>query len=72
MKQSQVTKTIALLKEQPAIYTSGFNRLAVLPKRVRRDINLACILRGETNNNSMITFFESLTEDEYINWLKNA
>ena len=72
MNQAQVTKTIKLLEEQPAIYTTGFNRMAVLPQRVRRDINIACVLRGESNTNSMKIFLESLTEQEYINWLKNA
>jgi hypothetical protein len=72
MTASQITKTLAAVNAQPAEYSLGFKRLTVLPKRVRQDISLACILRGESNDMSMKAFLNELTEQEYINWLRLA
>jgi len=44
----------------------------VLPIRVRKNINLACILKGENNNLSMKDFLNNLTNQEFINFLKFA
>lgn len=72
MKQATITKTLKKVNDQPKEYSLGFRRLTVLPKRVRANINMACILRGESNDNSMKDFLNGLTEQEYINWLKLA
>ena len=71
MNSATITKTLNNLATQPKNYSLGFRRITVLPKRVRTAINLACILNGETNNNSMIAFLNGLNETEYINWLKD-
>ena len=71
MTTATITKVLANIKNQSSIYSLSFKRLAALPVRVRKKINLACILKGETNDNSMKDFLGSLTEKEFINWLKN-
>jgi hypothetical protein len=72
MTQGAITKTLARLNNQPSNYSIGFRRLTVLPKRVRKNINMTCVLKGESNDNSMKDFFNELTEQEYINWLRLA
>lgn len=72
MKTAEITKTINKVNAQPVEYSLGFRRLTVLPVRVRRNINLACVLKGESNDNSMKEFLNTLTEQEFINWLKLA
>lgn len=72
MKTAEITKTVNKVNAQPVEYSLGFKRLTVLPVRVRRNINLACVLKGENNDNSMKEFLNTLTEQEFINWLKLA
>ena len=72
MKTATITKTLKKVEAQPKEYSLGFKRLTVLPDRVRKNINLACIMKGEINDNSMKEFFNNITEQEYINWLKLA
>lgn len=72
MTNATITKTIKKVAEQPSNYSLGFKRLTVLPTRVRKNINLACIMKGENNDNSMKEFLNNLTEQEFINWLKLA
>lgn len=72
MKTAEITKTVNKVNAQPVEYSLGFKRLTVLPVRVRRNINLACVLKGESNDNSMKEFLNTLTEQEFINWLKLA
>ena len=72
MKTAEITKTVNKVNAQPVEYSLGFRRLTVLPIRVRRNINLACVLKGESNDNSMKEFLNTLTEQEFINWLKLA
>ena len=72
MTTATITKTLAKVNAQPTEYSLGFRRLTVLPVRVRRNVNLACVLKGESNDNSMKEFLNNLTEQEFINWLKIA
>lgn len=70
MTSLTITKTLKKVELQPTEYSLGFRRLTVLPTRVRKNINLSCILKGEINDNSIKEFLNNLTEKEYINWLK--
>ena len=72
MTTATITKTLAKINAQPLNYSLGFRRLTVLPLRVRRNIILACVLKGESNQNSTKEFLNNLTEQEFINWLKVA
>lgn len=72
MTTSTITKTLAKVNAQSLDYSLGFRRLTVLPVRVRKNLNLACILKGENNDNSIKDFLNNLTEQEFINWLKIA
>ena len=63
---------LAKVNAQPLNYSIGFKRLTVLPLRVRRNINLTCVLKGESNDNSIKEFLNNLNEQEFINWLKSA
>jgi hypothetical protein len=72
MTSAIITKTLAKVNNQNSEYSLGFRRLTVLPLRVRRKINLACVLKGESNDNSMKAFLNELTEQEFIKWLKLA
>ena len=72
MTTATITKTLKKVEAQPKEYSLGFRRLTVLPTRVRKSINLACIMKGESNDNSMKEYLNNLTEQEYINWLRLA
>ena len=72
MTTATITKTLAKVNAQPSEYSLGFKRLTSLPVRVRHNVNLACVLKGEINDNSMKEFLNNLTEQEFINWLKVA
>lgn len=72
MKSATITKTLAKVSAQPKEYSLGYKRLHCLPVRVRSNINMTCVLKGESNDNSMKDFLNTLTEQEYINWLKLA
>lgn len=72
MTTATITKTLAKVNAQPTEYSLGFRRLTVLPVRVRQNVNLACVLKCESNDNSMKEFLNNLTEQEFINWLKVA
>tara|TARA_R110000823_G_scaffold310803_1_gene435911 strand:- start:63 stop:281 length:219 start_codon:yes stop_codon:yes gene_type:complete len=72
MTTSTITKILAKVNAQPLNYSIGFKRLTVLPLRVRRNINLTCVLKGESNDNSIKEFLNNLNEQEFINWLKSA
>lgn len=69
MTTATITKTLSKIESQPTEYSLGFRRLTSLPIRIRKNINLACILKGENNDNSMKEFLNTLTEQEFINWL---
>ena len=70
MTTATITKTLAKVNAQPSEYSLGFRRLSVLPLRVRQNIILACVLRGENDTDSMKEFLNDLSEQEFINWLK--
>ena len=70
MRTIEITKIVNKVNAQPVEYSLGFKRLTVLPIRVRRNINLACVLKGENNDNSMKEFLNTLSEQEFINWLR--
>lgn len=72
MTTATITKTLNKLNLQNKNYSLGFNRFSVLPTRVRKAINLAHLLNtGNTNtHNTVVSFFNSLTELEYVNYLK--
>lgn len=72
MNASNITKVLNKVNNQPAEYSLGFRRLTSLPVRVRESINLSCVMRGENNDNSMKTFLNNLTEQEFVNWLALA
>lgn len=72
MKQAEITKVLNKIKEQPSEYSLGFKRICVLPVRVRRNINSACVMRGEINDSSMKALFNEMSEQEFINWLELA
>lgn len=72
MTTATITKTLDKVNSQSSEYSLGFRRLTVLPLRVRKNLNLACILKGENNDNSIKDFLNTLTEEEFINWLKLA
>jgi hypothetical protein len=71
-----ITKTLAKVNAQPTEYSLGFKRLTVLPLRVRKDFDLASNLEtnfdGKKALENQKNFLGSLTEQEYINWLKLA
>jgi hypothetical protein len=72
MTSATITKILDKVNTQPSEYSLGFRRLTSLPLRVRKNINLACILKGGSNDNSMKDYLNNLTENEFINWLKVA
>lgn len=69
MRTAEITKVLKKIKNEDKRYSLGFSRLHNLPMRVRNNISLACVLRGENNVESMKEFLNNLTEQEFINWL---
>ena len=70
MNNATITKTLKKVASLPQNYSLGFRRLTVLPKRVRKNINLACVMKGESSDKSAQDFLDSLTDQEYIEWLR--
>ena len=76
MTTAIITKTLNKLstKINNNTYSLGFNRLSVLPVRVRRALDLSIYLEtGSTDTHSInVSFFENMTEEGYVNYLKLA
>jgi hypothetical protein len=78
MKKSTITKTInklnSNLENELGKVSLGFKRLSVLPKRIRRSLDLAIYLEnGNTNtHDAKVSFFENMSESEYLKYLKIA
>jgi hypothetical protein len=72
MTSATITKTLLKLENQPKEYSLGFRRWSVLPVRVTNNLNVACLLKGEENTDSIKEFLNRLTNQEFINWLKLA
>lgn len=66
---SRVLNKIEGISNEP--YSIGFKRISALPKNVRKKIALACVHRGESNDNSMKVFLNGLTNEEFNQWLKS-
>jgi hypothetical protein len=76
MNAATITKTIAKVNDDSKEYSLGFRRLCALPKRVRTVFNLAANLKADWDGKKALenqkSFLESLTEQEFINWLRLA
>lgn len=72
MRNQTITKVLKKVEIESKEYSLGFSRLTSLPKRVRKNINLACIMRGENNDNSFKKYLGEMTKKEFINYLKLA
>lgn len=78
MTASVITKVLTTLAQRlelaktDSFYSAslGYQRITVLPRKTRLAINLACVTKGEANDNSMKVFFDKMTEEEFVNWLK--
>ena len=76
MNNSTITKTLKKVNANSKEYSLGFSRLYALPRKVKRAFDLAANLQtnwdGRKALDNQTTFLESLTDQEYINWLKTA
>lgn len=72
MTTASITKTINKVKAQPAEYSMGFKRFTSLPENIHQKMALACVLRGESNKESMKKLFDGMTDQQFINWMKLA
>ena len=75
MNKSAITKTLNEVEKLTAQYSLGFARIHALPKRVRNNLNLASLLNGvgtKDAHHQQKDFLESLSESEFLNWLKIA
>ena len=74
MTQAAITKTLKREELTDESMSLGFRRFFVLPNRVRKNIQLAHLL--ETGNidchNRIVSFFQAMTDKEYINYMKLA
>ena len=71
---NQVINKILKSKElNDSKYSLGFRRWDALPLRVRRSISLFYAIKYKCigDNKAMIEFFQSMTSDQYIEFLKN-
>jgi len=77
MKETQITKTLKEVKSltEKENHSIGFCRLSSLPKRIRKALNLSHLINGgcvTTAHSSQVNFFESMTDSEFVNYLKLA
>tara|TARA_R110000851_G_scaffold141057_3_gene278647 strand:+ start:2016 stop:2252 length:237 start_codon:yes stop_codon:yes gene_type:complete len=78
MTTATITKTInklnSNLEAEIGKASLGFKRFFVLPTRVRRALDLAIYLETKDLNTHQkkVDFFEAMSEQEYINYLKLA
>jgi hypothetical protein len=72
MRPSQITKTLQNPDLKNETYSLGFRRFTVLPNRVQKMINLYYIINhGLTGSHDyIVNFFSSMTEAEYLEYLK--
>jgi hypothetical protein len=72
MTKEQITKVVDKSKKMKAEndeYSIGFCRFVALPKRVVKNVNIALVIRGESNHESIKQLFNSMDEFEFKNWL---
>lgn len=76
MTNAVITKTLKKVESESKIYSLGFRRLTALPVRVRRSFDLAANLEAKWDGRKALAnqtaFLGSLTDQEYINWLRLA
>jgi hypothetical protein len=72
MVKSEITKTLQKVNNQNSNYSLGFRRWSSLPNRVIKNMIHLCVIKGETNTDSVKLFLNELTDSEFINWLKLA
>lgn len=72
MTKATITKTLNKVKNQPSNYSLGFRRWSCLPNRVIKNMIHLCVIKGETNTDSVKLFLNELTDSEFINWLRLA
>lgn len=76
MNTATITKVLKKVENESSEYSLGFKRLVALPSRVRKSFDLAANLEtnfdGQKALNNQKKFLGSLTEKEFINWLKIA
>lgn len=70
MTTATITKTLNKIENQPSNYSIGYKRLASLPQRVKMNIIKSLALRGESSQLSIKDFLGSLTDAEFVNWMK--
>ena len=71
MVKAVITKGLKKRNNDTENSSIGLKRFFHLPSRVRNNIELSLYLKNEhiTNKKEIISFFENLKEDEYINYL---
>lgn len=74
MTQATITKTLANPELKDTKLSLGFRRYSVLPTRVRHAIGVAYLLAHKSIDHleSTKAFFEAMSEEEYVNYLKLA
>jgi hypothetical protein len=76
MNTATITKVLKKVENASSEYSLGFRRLTSLPARIKKSFDLAANLEtnfdGQKALNNQKAFLESLTEKEFINWLKIA
>jgi hypothetical protein len=72
MNANVITRTLNTLKNDSGIESLGFKRYAALPKDVKFNLKVAHLFEtGSTNaHDRIVNFFQNMTEQEYINWMK--
>lgn len=73
MTAAVITKTLNSLNKWQGNESLGFKRYAVLPNAVKLKLKAAHLLEtGSTNAiDKIVIFFQSMTEQEYKNWMES-
>ena len=75
MNNATITKTLKKVNESKKNYSLGFSRWSSLPAKVRKNLDLAIYLKNDHIDNMHAEkneMFESMTESEFVNWMKTA
>ena len=72
MNNATITKTLNKVESQDKNYSLGFKRYISLPARLSKALKLSIYLKtGSINtHDAIVKFFNEMTQDEYINYLK--
>ena len=72
MNKVTITKVLNKVENSDNTYSTGFNRLAALPAKCRKALNLASLIAGiipSEVHETQKAFLQDLSSVEFVNWM---